>query len=428
MKNVLKYGSEFLRLVFFFALIAQVVIAQTGNVSSSVTTISGVKISEGAYYTPYPAEPGKYIDLYVKVQSVTTHTIENLTCYVNAQFPFSIDEPSDGVYYLGNFRQTDIALMRFKVRINDNAVTGVNELKVSCTMKGFGEETAKLPIYIQAQDAVISITKVSSSPSEFKPNEAGTVALELSNIAGVNLKDITVKLDLSSSDIPFVPVNETIEKRISMLESGKTTTVIFNIKASSDASPKSYKVPVVLTYYDALGKSYSRSTIISLNIKTEPILLTLHDQTTIVKNGAKNTVPITIVNKGESKIAFTTVTIYESPDSSYTILSPNIYYVGDINSDDSESAEFQLFVNTSKNEMTVPIKITYKDEIGNTYEQTENVPVKVFSKEDAIKYGFEKPVSTDPLVTGIVVLIIIYLAYKYILPRFRKKKKTEFNE
>lgn len=418
-----------IKAVFLSLFILQfvVLINAQGVINPNVANIAGVRISEGAYYYPYPAEPGRYIDVYVKVQSVVEKTIENLTCYLDPKYPFSIDNVDDGIYNLGNFKKSDIALMRFKVRISENAVTGTNKLKIICKISGYQEESAELPIYIQSQDAVISISKVKSEPSEFKPNQVGKVTLTLTNLAGSTLKDITAKIDLSGMDVPFVPVNETTEKRIQMLELGKEADISFTIKAISDATAKSYKIPVTVTYYDMLGKSYSKNTIISLDVITEPALLALHDQTTIVRNNAKNTVPISIINRGESKIAFTTVELLDSSNE-YKILSPNLYYIGDINSDDSEVAEFELYINSTNKEIELPIRITYKDTMGNVHEQYENVKVNVFSKEDAIKYGYDKVTPTDPLILIAGAAVLIYAIYKFILPRFRKKKKTEFNE
>ncbi len=407
---------------FIFLLAAQ------GTINPNVANIAGVRISDWAYYYPYPAEPGRYIDVYIKVQSAVETTIENLTCYLDPKYPFSIDNVDDGIYRLGNFKKNDVALMKFKVRISENAVTGTNKLKVTCKISGYQEETAELPIYIQSQDAVLMIKNVKSQPVELKPNQIGTVNLQLENLAGASLKDITVKLDLTGQDIPFVPVNETTEKRIPLIEAGKIVNVTFTIKSISDAAAKSYKIPVTLTYYDMLGKAYSKSTIISLDVNTEPALLALHDQTTIVRNNAKTMVPISIINRGESKIAFTTVYFMADSSSEYTLLSPDTYYIGDINSDDSEVAEFELYINTTNKKITLPIKIVYKDAIGNVYEQKENVEVNVFSKEDAIKYGYDKVTATDPVILITAAFVLLYLVYKFVLPRFRKKKKTEFNE
>lgn len=403
--------------------------ASAQYITPDVDVISGLKISNTTYYTPYPAEPGQYFDLYVRVQAVVgSGSIQGVSCELEPTFPFSIDSGDETEYAIGTLASYQEALMKFKIRVDQNAVTGTNNLKMTCSVQGYADKTVNLPIYVQAQDAIIQVSRVISSPAKFNPNEVGTVTLQLDNIASISLKDVTIKLDLSGETIPFAPINETTEKRIALIEAGKSANVTFNVIASSDATAKTYKIPITLNYHDALGESYSKETITSLQIGTEQNIMMVHDQAVIVRNGSKNMVAISIINKALSKVTFMTATIGESPEGAYTILSPKVYYVGDINSDDSETAEFELFIETDKNSMGVPITIAYKDEVGNSYTETQDVNVNVFSRDDAIKYGYEKAMATDPLMIGVFAVIVIYIAYKYVLPRFRKKKRSEFNE
>ncbi len=413
--------------LMFFAIFALNSSAQ--YVTPDIDVISGLKISNTTYYTPYPVEPDQYFDLYVRVQAVVgSGSIQGVSCKLEPTFPFSIDNGETTEYEIGTLASYQEALMKFKIRVDQNAVTGTNNLKMTCSVLGYADKTVNLPIYVQAQDAIIQVSKVFSSPTKFNPSEVGTVTLQLDNIASISLKDITVNLDLSGTDIPFAPINETTEKRIALIEAGRSANVTFNIIAFPDAVANTYKIPITLNYHDALGKNYSKETLTSFQIETEQNIMMVHDQTTIVKNGSKNIVAISIINKAMSKVTFMTATIGESPENAYTVLSPTVYYIGDINSDDSETAEFELFVDTNENRMTVPITIEYRDGVGNSYTETQNVNVNVFSKDDAIKYGYEKAMAIDPLLIGIFAVIVIYVAYKYVLPRFRKKKKTEFSE
>jgi len=427
-KGIVKLQSVFaVFAIFAMAMFVMADISTAQYIKPEQNVISGLYISNATYYSPYPAEPGKYFDLYVRLQSVIAKgSLNNVSCWVEPSYPFSIDQSDQSRFDVGNLATYQEVLLKFKVRVDDKAVTGSNDLVLVCSADG-KQQSTKLPIYIQAHDAVLQITNVESTPSIFEPNKVGEVTLTLDNLASVTLKDITVKLGIENENIPFAPVNETNEKRIQLIESGKETKITFNLIALSNAVAGTYKIPVTITYYDMLGKSYTKNAIIGLQIKTQPDLLVVHDQTTIVKNNAKSIVPISIVNRGQSKVTFVTAELLE-PREGFTLLGPNVYYVGGINSDDSQTAEYEIFVNTTEKYIMIPLKIIYKDELENYYEQVENVKVNVFSKEDAIKYGYEKPVATDPLILGIGGIIVLYLLYKFVWKKFRKKKKTEFNE
>jgi hypothetical protein len=257
----------------------------------------------------------------------------------------------------------------------------------------------------------------------FKPGQTGTVTVTLDNIASVSLKDITVKLDLSGSDIPFAPINGTTEKRVDLIASGNSKDVPFAVMAFSDATPKVYKVPITLTYYDSLGKSYSKSVLTSLLVKTETSLMMVHEQTVVVKNGTKNSVTISIINKGLSQVKFMTASLADSASGDYRILTPKQVYVGDINSDDSETAEYDLFINTEGSQITLPLTVTYEDLLGNSYTETESVSVNVFNKDTAVQYGLEKAAVSDPILLGAAGLVFLYALYRVFKAVTGKKKQ-----
>jgi len=420
-------GSLGVFAILFIIIFGMANMAMAQNVNPEYDIISGLYISNATYYSPYPVEPGRYFDLYVRLKSVVSKgSLTNVSCWIEPSYPFSIDQTDQSKFDIGNLATYQEVLLKFKIRVDEKAVTGSNNLVLTCSADGKTQST-KLPIYIQAHDAILQISNVESIPIIFEPNKIGTLILTLNNLASVTLKDITVKLEIEDENIPFAPINETNENRIQIIESGNEKNVTFNLIALSNAIAGTYKIPVTITYFDMLGKKYTKNVIIGLQIRTQPDLLVIHDQTTIVKNNAKNTIPILIVNRGKSKITFVTVELLE-PHNGFILLGPNIYYIGGINSDDSETAEYEIFVNTSSKQITIPVKIIYKDELENHYELIENVKVNVFDKEDAIKYGYEKPVATDPLIVAIGGIILLYIVYKFIWQKFKKKRRTEFNE
>ncbi len=411
---------SFLLTVFFAIAFSQTTTQQPLGGSAS---LGGLVISNTSLYSPYPAEPGKYIDLWVRVQYVGLKgPAEEVVCQVNPTFPFSIETGDPIVSNIGLISSYQEVLLKYRIRIDANAVAGTNKLKYGCKMKGFDYFEMELPVYIQPQDAVLTVDKIESIPSTFNPGQIGTVKIYLKNIASVTLKDITIKYDISSADLPFAPVNSTIEQRITALEQDKTTDVEFDIAANPDAVDKVYKIPVVLTYYDILGKSYSRNMTTSIQVQTKPEVFLVHEQTTIVKNGTKNTVTVSIVNKGLAKIKFLTASFAEPQTDEYHLLSPSDVYVGDINSDDSETATFDLYINSEKSSISLPININFKDVNGNIYEMQSNVPVLVFNSEEAVRFGLEKRISTDPLIIVVGGIVILYVLYR-ILRAVTKKKR-----
>ena len=183
-----------------------------------------------------------------------------------------------------------------------------------------------------------------------------------------------------------------------------------------------YKLPIELRYKDSLNKNYSKNALTSLSIRTVPEVFIVHEQIEIIRNGTKNSVTVSIVNRGLSKIKFMTATLGDSENEEYLILSPESVYVGDINSDDSETAQFDLFINTTQQSISILLSVEFKDESGNNYTVSERISVRVFTDEEAVRYGFENAVTTDPLILGVVAIIGIYVLYR--VYRFATKRKS----
>jgi hypothetical protein len=197
----------------------------------------------------------------------------------------------------------------------------------------------------------------------------------------------------------------------------------FDIIALQDATTKTYKIPLTVTYRDDLGTNYSKSTIIALTVEPkEPELFVTHEQTTYIRNEMKNSVTISIVNKGAAAVKFLTAEL--GSGEGYQILTPKQIYIGGINSDDSETAEYDLFINNSLPQIQLPISITFSDAEGNNYSMQQKVEVKVFSKESAIQFGIDKVMNTDPLITGLIAVILLYVLYRAIKFIFFRKKKV----
>jgi len=417
MKKTILFGLMLLASLSFVSF-AQYTSGQPVSGSSLV----GLTISNTTLYIPYPAEPGKYIDLWVRVQYTgTVGSAEGVECKVDPSFPFSIEAGDPSINNLGNLAPFQEVVLKYRIRVDANAVPGTNKLKYACKMKGFDYSYVDLPIYIQAQDAILSVERIESNPVTFEQGQKGSVSITLKNIANVLLKDITVKYDLSSADIPFAPVNSTIEKRIASLEPGESAAVQFAIATSPDAADKLYKIPLTLTYFDALGKNYTRSTISSLQVQTKPDVFIVYEPTATIKNGTTNTVTISFVNRGASQLKFLTASLAESPTGDYEILTPADVYVGDINSDDSETATYELFIK-NPGALALPVTITFRDISGNSYTQGSSVAVSVLSSEEAVRLGIEKVVSADPLIMIIGAAIVLYILYR-IFKAVTKKKQ-----
>jgi len=412
--------------VLVFAFMSAILLAAgTSTVSSSASSIGTFYISNQSLYSPYPVEPGKYMDLWIRVQYRGEKTrADNVTCMIEARFPFSFDTGDSPEQVIGAMSPYDEVILKYRLRVDEKAVQGDNILVFKCKSAQTDWFNTELSFYIQSHNAVLSIENVETVPEKFDRGQEGRVNFYIKNLADSTIKDISLKFDLSGSDISFAPVNSTTEKRIAELSSGSSATLSFNIIAFQDAIVKTYKVPVTLTYSDNLGRSYTKSTIAALTVQSEkPEIIAVHEQTTYIRDETKNTVSISIINKGDAQAKFLAVELQSS--DGYHVLSPNEMYVSSINSDDSDTVEYDLFINSSLPQIQMPLLITYSDVDGNSYSVQRTVEVKVFSKEAAVSFGIDKVIASDPIVQGVILVIGLYVLYGAIKFVFRKKAKPQ---
>jgi DNA-dependent RNA polymerase auxiliary subunit epsilon len=94
--------------------------------------------------------------------------------------------------------------------------------------------------------------------------------------------------------------------------------------------------------------------------------------------------------------------------------------VGNIDSDDYETAEFTLFVkNTKEKKVVLPVTLEYKD--GNNVEYIDklNLELLQYSTSEAKKFGLVKGNGK----VGFFVIILIVVAGIFIYRKWRKGKK-----
>jgi len=398
--------------------------AGSATITSDATIIGSFSISNQSLYTPYPVEPGKYMDMWLRVQYVGMKgNVDNVTCMIDARYPFSFDAVEDSEKFIDTMTPYQEVLLKYKLRVAENAVQGYNTLAFKCKSKDIDWISTDLSFYIQTHEAVLSIDRVESIPDKFHAGDSGRVSIYLTNLADNTLKDITVKLDLSSADIPFAPVNSTIEKGIESLQAKNSSVLTFDVVAMQNAAAETYKIPLTVYYSDDLGKNYTKSTTMALGVQLEqPDIFVAQEQEAYIRNGTKNSITLSIVNRGDTQVKFVVSELQDG--DGYQILTPKQGYVGSINSDDSQTISYDLFINTPQSSIRLPVLITFSDVDGNKYATQRFVDINIYSDKEALALGIEQSASiADPIMLALIAVIALYVGYRIITSIFFRKKQ-----
>jgi hypothetical protein len=213
------------------------------------------------------------------------------------------------------------------------------------------------------------------------------------------------------TELPFTPVGESNIKTIYQLQPGEEKTVEFSLMANPDAEAKPYKIPLMISYYDLTGMQYNKSNIIGIIVGSEPEL-SVDADTNELKKGTDSKISIRFVNKGLTNVKFLTSIIEENSD--YNIISSKEVYVGKIDSDDYQTADYTLNVKKIKDgRVTIPLTIEYMDANNQKYTEQKELSVAVSGSSSKVSFG---------MVMFVVICAVIgYFVYR----KWEKKQEAK---
>ena len=263
-------------------------------------------------------------------------------------------------------------------------------------------------LLISLTDAQIGVREVVSQPSQIQPGNRVSLSIVLENIGGNDVKDIAVNLDLSN--LPFAPLNSATEQVLDEIREDSSRQVNFKLTVLPEAEPKIYKIPLKISYGNAVKDS-----LISIDVKSNPRLDMVLESSEVVKIDDNGRAIVKLLNLGLSEIKSLRLTLLQNPD--YEILSPNEIYISKIDVEDFETAEF-IIIPKTKNPRLI-FNIAYNDINNNEYAENKELALNVYTLEEAKKLGLVKKNSTLNIAVTVVVLLLIYFIYR----RIKKRKK-----
>lgn len=267
--------------------------------------------------------------------------------------------------------------------------------------------------------SAISVTDVSSSPSEVSPGETVKVTLEIENIFTYDVSNLNVKLDLSEANVPFAPYQSSSEKFLDELESGENEDFEFKLIVLPNTPTGIYKIPVEINYtYGTANETGEKTELISITVNSEPELKVSLDDSSVLVRGQENTFSIKIVNFGLSDVKFVYIGINET--SKMKIFSEKEQYIGDIDSDDFDSVKYTVYFEAdAPNSISLPVTLKFRDSTNREFSETKYLTLKTYSLKEAQALGLiKKP-------NFIVYTILFVLVVGYIVYRILKKRKLK---
>jgi hypothetical protein len=224
------------------------------------------------------------------------------------------------------------------------------------------------------------------------------MSVEMRNVADSQLKNIRVELGLSDSEIP-VATEGASAQNIESVELGESFTVSYTVVADPSAENEVYRLPVSLSYENEAGTEFEDSVTTALTVGGDPQLEAGITNDEVLTQG-RNTVNLRVVNRGYGTAGFVQATLQDS--DRYRILSPETVYLGEMTSDDYQTAEFEIFVEKA-GELSMPLQLDYSDD--GSQSETEQINTEVYSQQQMEQYGLASGSNMLPIVLVVLALI-----------------------
>jgi hypothetical protein len=245
------------------------------------------------------------------------------------------------------------------------------------------------------------------------PGESGEIRIEIENNENFDIERVSVALILE--ELPFTSVGSS-EKDLDDLDTDDDDSASFTLRASTDIIPGDYNIPYIVKYVDESNNSrtFEKTGTFGLRVsaRTDVDFSVEVRENAVVGNTGR--ISLEIINKGLGEIKSVSVQLFPQ---GFELLSKDKIFVGTIGADDSDTATFEVIYKTSN--PTFSARVDYKDFDNNDQTEVINLPVNVYTREQALSLGLiQNPNYTIYIVIG--VLVVAFFIYR----RIRKKRKN----
>jgi len=381
---------------------------------------------------PDPVSPGDVVDVRFRIENRGSEPAEDMEIRLVPDFPFGLYSSEDAIMIgtLAGGQDDELGVReKFRLSVDPGAFPGDNEVEFWYRVKeGPWVKAGEYDIDVGSRDPILAINKVETRPERIDPGSSTFVTFTLENFAGNTVNDIRLLLDvyqkltttssITFNELPFTPLGSGNEKTVSFIRPQESKKIEFELFTDADAESKVYKVPYILTYTDDDGTNFSREGVVGLIVDAAPDLSVTLDDTEIVSKGQKGIVSIKFVNKGFSDLKFLTVVLKNTQN--YDILSNTEDYIGNLDSDDFETADFELLVHDNAGQdLMLPLSVEYRDANGKLFSEDIMLDVRLYEGKDLKK----RTGKGGSLGIGIIIVLVI-VVIGIIVYRRRKRKKS----
>jgi len=352
--------------------------AATASLSSANLNVSLVSQS------PDPAKAGEMVELKFMVENTGGQPTNNLKFELLTQYPF-VEIPGEEytktvtalqAYQVG----ADAVPVKYKVRIDKDAIKGTNEIKLKISEEGSDISVIDdFSIYVTGSEnaQTIYLDKSLLSPGEETP-----IKFTITNAGSSPLQNLVFSWSEANSYI--LPVYSDNTKYIKYIDVGKSADLDYTVVADVNADPGLYKLDLTLTYENDQGVSQQ------MTMKTGIFIGGETDFDVTFSESSAGQTSLSVANTGNNP-AFS-VTVRVPSQQNYAVTGSTSSIIGNLDKGDYTIVSFQISqagalagirMNRTAGQTPAPsqdnnlkVTIDYTDTTGKRHTLEKSVPIQ----------------------------------------------------
>jgi hypothetical protein len=336
------------------------------------------------------------------------------------QLPFrTINSPNQ--IYLDSIKANSKIEVTKLIGVSSEALSKIYSIPITINYKNQDLTSEYLKTYnfgiqVYNKEPIIDLVNVAISEDRLKPGKDYEVELNIRNNFNSDLYDIVVTLGSQTS--PFQIINSANQIYVDSLKGGSQISVSRKIIISPEAEAKVHSIPVTIKYKNTdLSKEYQKVYDFGMIVDVNNLIETHLLKNEVKSTNSSGTVTLNIINKENSKIKFVEAEILESNDDSYHLIDQTRKkYIGNLDSDDYDSVDFNIKVD--KKHPTLRLKVTAQDAYNNNIEKIFEIPLEIYSEKEAIDRGIIPNPTADGFASmagPIIILLILSIFWLFMI-------------
>jgi hypothetical protein len=367
---------------------------------------------------PDPAQPGEIVEAKWKVENFGAGVVPNMRFILKPDFPFTIKPGESAEKNIGTLEARQIGktsyVLDWALQVDEKAPEGKHNVGLYYLVGDVEVKAGEFPVEVRTRDSILMIDDVQVDPEKPRAGQEANVVITVRNLADSRINNLKVQLNLENTD--FATVGSTSEKATKVLLPTAGKEIPFKLFVNTEAASKVHKIPVTLSFTDPDNQKHTVTSSFGVVVENLPEYVINLDKTEVYKKKQRGTVVLSISNIGKSDLNFVSMELQDTAD--YDVVSSAKMYLGNLESDDYESAEYTIYMHTEKKQVPLAVKLSYKDSFNQANSTMVQVPLKTYTSSEAKRYGLTKNEGSG--LVGLLLIIIFCVWY------VKRRKRIQF--